>query len=94
MSPLPCKSLGFHKSSFTLTSSLKLGEIVYINGPVITGRDEMHIRAIEKAKNGVLVSEGKLGESLPMLDGSAPFTFSAQVPDGSACTVDILKSYH
>ena len=30
--------------------SLKLGEIVYINGPVITGRDEMHIRAIEKAK--------------------------------------------
>ncbi|MBO4551712.1 MAG: fumarate hydratase C-terminal domain-containing protein [Candidatus Methanomethylophilaceae archaeon] len=32
--------------------SLKLGEIVYINGPVITGRDEMHIRAIEKAEKG------------------------------------------
>lgn len=27
--------------------SLKLGEIVYISGPVITGRDEMHIRALE-----------------------------------------------
>ena len=32
--------------------SLKLGEAVYINGPVITGRDEVHIRALEYLKEG------------------------------------------
>lgn len=32
--------------------SLKLGETVYISGPVITGRDEMHIRALEYLKDG------------------------------------------
>lgn len=35
--------------------SLRLGEIVYISGPVITGRDEMHIRALEYAKDGKAV---------------------------------------
>jgi fumarate hydratase subunit beta len=32
--------------------SLALGETVYLNGPVITGRDEMHIRALEYVKEG------------------------------------------
>ncbi|MBR7153512.1 MAG: fumarate hydratase C-terminal domain-containing protein [Candidatus Methanomethylophilaceae archaeon] len=32
--------------------SLKLGETVYVFGPVITGRDEMHIRAIERSVAG------------------------------------------
>ncbi len=44
--------------------SLKLGEIVYINGPVITGRDEMHIRAIEKARKGEAVPDGIEGSVL------------------------------
>ena len=44
--------------------SLKLGEIVYINGPVITGRDEMHIRAIEMAREGKDVPEGIVGSVL------------------------------
>ena len=44
--------------------SLKLGEIVYINGPVITGRDEMHIRAIEMAKKGEKVPEEIIGSTL------------------------------
>ena len=44
--------------------SLKLGEIVYINGPVITGRDEMHSRAIEKVKNGEDVPEEIIGSVL------------------------------
>ena len=26
---------------------LKLGDVVYVRGPMITGRDEMHIRALE-----------------------------------------------
>lgn len=37
--------------------SLRLGETVYINGPVITGRDEMHIRALDAARNGEEVPE-------------------------------------
>jgi len=32
--------------------SLELGETVYLNGPVITGRDEMHIRALDYAAEG------------------------------------------
>lgn len=32
--------------------SLRLGETVYIKGPIITGRDEMHKRALEKARTG------------------------------------------
>ncbi len=32
--------------------SLELGETVFINGPVITGRDEMHIRALKYAEEG------------------------------------------
>ena len=44
--------------------SLELGDIVYINGPVITGRDEMHIRAIEKARAGEPAPEGLIGSVL------------------------------
>lgn len=32
--------------------SLKLGETVFLSGPIITGRDEMHIRALEMAEKG------------------------------------------
>ena len=32
--------------------SLKLGETVYLSGPIITGRDEMHIRALECSEQG------------------------------------------
>lgn len=37
--------------------SLKLGETVYINGPVITGRDDVHIRALEYLDEGKEVPE-------------------------------------
>ena len=37
--------------------SLKLGETIYLSGPVITGRDEMHIRALEYAHEGKDVPE-------------------------------------
>lgn len=33
-------------------TSLTLGEVVYISGPVVTGRDEMHIRALEYHESG------------------------------------------
>ncbi len=37
---------------------LKIGETVYISGDVITGRDEMHMRALEYARLGKPVPEG------------------------------------
>ena len=37
--------------------SLKLGETVYLSGPIVTGRDEMHIRALEYAEQGKDVPE-------------------------------------
>jgi len=39
--------------SLETVRSLKLGEIVNISGPILTGRDEVHIRALE------LVDEGR-----------------------------------
>lgn len=32
--------------------SLKLGDTVFISGPVVTGRDEAHIRALELSRKG------------------------------------------
>lgn len=58
--------------------SLKLGETVFLTGPIVTGRDEMHIRALEKAE---------AGESVPeCLDGSVIFhcgPIMKQMDDGS-----------
>jgi len=58
--------------------SLKLGDTCYISGLVITGRDEMHIRAMEN------VSEGK--EVPKDIEGSVLFhcgPIMAQREDGS-----------
>lgn len=38
-------------------SKLKLGDIVYVTGQIITGRDEMHIRALERKRSGEEVPE-------------------------------------
>ena len=37
--------------------SLRLGETVYLSGPIVTGRDEMHIRALEYSEEGRDVPE-------------------------------------
>ncbi len=50
--------------SLETVRSLELGEIVYINGPVITGRDEMHIRAIELSDKGEEMPDGLIGSVL------------------------------
>jgi len=44
--------------------SLKLGDIVYLSGQVITGRDEMHIRALEYLKEKKEVPEVIAGSVL------------------------------
>lgn len=32
--------------------SLKLGDTVFVSGPIVTGRDEAHIRALELSGKG------------------------------------------
>ena len=32
--------------------SLRLGDTVFVNGPIVTGRDEAHIRALELRAEG------------------------------------------
>ena len=44
--------------------SLKLGETIFLTGPVITGRDEMHIRALEYDSEGKDVPEDIRGSAL------------------------------
>ena len=44
--------------------SLKLGEAVYLSGPVITGRDEMHMRLMEYVEAGKPVPDGIEGAVL------------------------------
>lgn len=44
--------------------SLKLGETIFLSGPVITGRDEMHIRALEYDAEGKSVPEDIRGSAL------------------------------
>jgi fumarate hydratase subunit beta len=44
--------------------SLKLGEVVAITGPMITGRDEMHMRALELARAGEPLPDGIEGSVL------------------------------
>ncbi|UAL08398.1 MAG: FumA C-terminus/TtdB family hydratase beta subunit [Candidatus Methanogranum gryphiswaldense] len=41
--------------SYDTIKGLKLGEVVSISGPIITGRDEMHMRAIEYSNEGRVV---------------------------------------
>ena len=67
--------------------------------PVAIGADERLVCRdgvnwkVEKAKDGSPVREGKLEEPLPTLGKTAPFEFTAKVPEDAACMVDILKVY-
>ena len=52
----PLKTLTSPLSEETVRG-LALGDIVYINGPVVTGRDDVHIRALEYLDEGKEVPE-------------------------------------
>ncbi|MCL1978739.1 MAG: FumA C-terminus/TtdB family hydratase beta subunit [Methanomassiliicoccaceae archaeon] len=43
---------------------LKIGDTVYLTGDAITGRDEMHMRAVECSRQGKAVPEGLVGSVL------------------------------
>jgi fumarate hydratase subunit beta len=43
---------------------LKLGEVISVNGPMVTGRDEVHIRALERAKDGGEIPKVLTGSTL------------------------------
>ena len=48
---------------------------------------------IETLKDGKTVKEGELATPLPTLDDTTDFDFSADLPNGTSCVVDILKEY-
>ena len=60
--------------------SLKLGEIVNITGPVVTGRDEVHIRALEYLDEGkevpVCLNEAALYQCGPIMKQNQDGTWS------------------
>jgi len=68
---------------------LKIGDTVYLSGSLITGRDEMHIRAIEYSKLGKPVPEGIENSILYhcgpiMVNGAKGWTAVAAGPTTSA----------
>ncbi len=52
---------------------LKVGDLVYMNGTVITGRDAVHVRALEYLREGRKVPSGLQGATLyhcgPIIEG-------------------------
>jgi len=68
---------------------LKIGDTVYLSGSLITGRDEMHIRAIEYSRLGKPVPEGIENSVLYhcgpiMVSGTKGWTAVAAGPTTSA----------
>ena len=43
---------------------LKLGQVLSVSGPMVTGRDELHIRALERAKEGGEIPKVLTGATL------------------------------
>lgn len=43
---------------------LKLGQVLSVSGPLVTGRDELHIRALERAKEGGEIPKDLTGATL------------------------------
>jgi hypothetical protein len=48
---------------------------------------------VEKCSDGKVEREGTLAKPLPLLKGTSDFTFTAEVPQGQSCSVDLLKTY-
>jgi hypothetical protein len=48
---------------------------------------------VEKCRDGAVVREGMLKDPFPVLDSSRGFEFSATVPEGESCSVDLMKTY-
>ena len=67
--------------------------------PATAGADETIVCAngidwkVVKSADGTVVKEGRLEKPLPVAKGVAPFAFSATLPEGGTCIVDILKEY-
>ena len=61
--------------------SLKLGEIVNITGPVVTGRDEVHIRALEyldRILDGLVIVSEHYDQLGNVSHGYSPFRVFCQ----------------
>jgi len=74
--------------------SLELGDVVYISGSIITGRDEMHLRALEsddkaaeRIKNAVIfhcgpiIAESKAGREIIAAGPTTSARMNSTAPD-------------
>jgi len=89
----PCE-----RPTFTFKSFFGLSKTVCAFDTAIAADEKLVCRdgfnwVVEKAKDGTRVRDGRLGKPLPRLSGSRDFEFTASVPDGGVCTVDIMKDY-
>lgn len=48
---------------------------------------------VVRPRTGAVVRSGTLAQPLPALDTSVPMDFTAEVPDGAVCVVDLMKDY-
>lgn len=68
--------------------SLKAGDVVYLDGPIVTGRDEVHIRALKYLREGKNVPDCLYGAVLyhcgPIMSESDGFHVVAAGPTTSA----------
>ncbi|MCQ2391887.1 MAG: alpha/beta hydrolase, partial [Kiritimatiellae bacterium] len=67
--------------------------------PVVLAADEKLVCIdgvnwkVEKIANGVEVAKGRLPAVMPLLTRSVPLEFTAELVEGKACEVDLLKHY-
>ena len=76
---------GMKRNVYTVPASAAEGESIVC-------RDGVNYQVV-KCRDGEVVREGRLDRPLPVLRGSYPFEFSAEIPEDGMCVVDILKEY-
>jgi hypothetical protein len=89
----PCENVRFRfKRFFGLRQTVCRFPVKVSADERLVCRDAVNWR-LEKAKDGTLVKEGRLERPLPLLGRTQKLDFSADVPSGGVCTVDLMKEY-
>jgi hypothetical protein len=89
----PCENARFQfKRFFGIKKTVCVFPVKVSEDERLVCRDSVNWR-LEKAKDGALVKEGRLERPLPVLGRTQRLDFSAEVPSGGVCTVDLIKEY-
>ena len=84
--------------TFTFKRYFGLGKTVCAFNTEIGGNERLVCRdgrtwKVEVCSNGKVLREGSLEKPIPLLKGTSTFSFTADVPEGKSCSVDLLKTY-